>query len=434
LIGKVPGLQKLGQIVSRNRHLRHPLREALSQLENGIEDVKVEDIHILIQQELGDRLEAYGVELEPVMLSEASVSAVVRFTWQDSRQAQPQRGVFKVLKPHIPACFAEDMDLLQRLAEYFGARHREYGFVAHVLPETFKKVRRLLEHEVDFPREQDTLRQAHALYQSVRGVRVPRLIPKLCTPRITAITEEQGVKVTSAAAHMAGWRRGRVAGQLIEALIAVPLLAADAEAMFHADPHPGNLLYNSSSGELIILDWALTERLSREQRRHLALLFFMVGLRDPVGAGVEVRALSQRRIRPNSRPAQLIQDTVTGFLDQLPLTHVPGAVDAMLLLERLAVKGVRFPAPLIMFSKALFTLDSILDEIGGSHSFRGFILGRHLVQRWLTNRAALGSPLSFRDWMAIQCSAGLCGSRLWVQGEQVLLDRLLPPAAAPASA
>jgi ubiquinone biosynthesis protein len=426
LIAKVPGLQKLGQIVSRNRHLRPALREALSELENGIQDVNAQDMRALIQEELGSRLETCAVEIEPALLSEASVSAVLRFTWWNPDLQEREKGVFKVLKPHIPACFAEDMELLQRLAEYFGARHGEYGFAAHVLPETFTKVRRLLEHEVDFVREQKTLQQACSLYRSIAGVRVPRLIRPLCSPRVTAITEEQGVKVTTAAHHMPAWRRGRVAGQLIEALIAAPMLAADAEAMFHADPHPGNLLYNSNTGELVILDWALTERLSRSQRRHLTLLFFMVGLRDRVGAANQVCALSQRMIRRDSRQAHMIRDCVADFLDRLPLTRIPGAVDAMLLLEELAVKGVRFPAPLIMFSKALFTLDAILNSIGGSDAFRNFILARHLARRWLANRAAFGSPLTFQDLLGIQCSAAFCGGRMWVHGEQALLNRLLP--------
>lgn len=36
LIAKVPGLQKLGQVIARNRNLRPALRNALSRLENGI--------------------------------------------------------------------------------------------------------------------------------------------------------------------------------------------------------------------------------------------------------------------------------------------------------------------------------------------------------------------------------------------------------------
>jgi ubiquinone biosynthesis protein len=426
LIAKVPGLQKLGQVLSRNRHLRPSVREALSELENGIRDVRAEDMCALIEREQGARLKKFAVEIEPAILSEASVSAVVRFTWWDAESQQRQRGVFKVLKPHIPACFAEDMDLLQRLADYFSIRSREYGFADRVLPDTFTKVRRLLEHEVDFVREQRTLRHAGALYHSVPDVRVPKLIRPLCTSTITAITEEHGVKITSAATHLSAWRRGRMAGQLIDALVAVPLLTANSDAMFHADPHAGNLLYNSGTGELIVLDWALTERLSRQQRRHLALLLFMVGLRDPVGVRNEIQALCEDKVRPNSRQAKLLREVVSDFLDELSPTRLPSLVDAMLLVERLAVKGIRFPAPLIMFSKTLFTLDGILDHIGGSDALRGLTIARQLMLRWLTNRASWGSPLTFRDWIAIQCSTAFCGGRLWLQWERKLLDRLLP--------
>ncbi len=67
-------------------------------------------------------------------------------------------------------------------------------------------------------------------------------------------------------------------------LIIVPLLSSQEHAIFRGDPHAGNLLYNSRTGDLIIVDWALREHLSREQRRHLALLFLMVAFRDAVGA------------------------------------------------------------------------------------------------------------------------------------------------------
>jgi ubiquinone biosynthesis protein len=173
LIAKVPGLQKLGQVIGRNQHLRPALRRALVRLENGIRDVRPGDIRAIIQQELGPRLKTFAVEVAPKILSEASVSAVVRFTWQDPDSGKRERGVFKVLKPHIPEYFAEDMDYLQKLAQYFGDRHRNYGFPAHVIPDTFRKVRRLLRHEVNFAREQKTLVEARSLYRDLTGVRVP---------------------------------------------------------------------------------------------------------------------------------------------------------------------------------------------------------------------------------------------------------------------
>ena len=429
LIAKVPGLQKLGQVIARNQHLRPALRRALARLENGIRDVNPEDIRTIIRGELGAKLDTYAVQIAPSLLSEASVSAVVRFRWRDPGSGKRERGVFKVLKPHIPEYFAEDMDYLEGLARYFGDTHHRYGFPAHLIPDTFKKVRHLLQYEVNFAREQKTLAEAWNLYRSMPGVRVPRVIRPLCCSRITALSEEHGIKVTNAAARLPAAHRARIAEQIVEALVAVPLLSAQEDAIFHGDPHAGNLLYNRRTGELIIIDWALRERLSREQRRHLALLFLMVALRDPVGTCDEVGALSQQSIRTVSPRGTIICETVRAFLDQLPVTRLPNGVDAMRLLERIAIKGVKFPGPLIMLSKVMFTLDGLLGDVGGNGGGMGFTIARHVAQQWIGNRKAFRSPLQARDWVALQCSALLYAGRLWLQSERAVLDRLLPAGA-----
>jgi len=427
LIAKVPGLQKLGQVIARNQHLQPALRKALAKLENGIRDVQPENIRAIIQRDLGKKITTCDVRIAHSILSEASVSAVVRFTWRNPATGRRQRGVFKVLKPHIPNYFAEDMDYLQGLAQYFGDRHHSYGFPADLIPDTFRKVRRLLRHEVNFVREQKTLLEASALYHSIRGVRVPGLIALLCTPGITALTEEQGIKVTNAAARLPSANRRKVAEQLIEALVAVPLFAATQNAIFHGDPHAGNLLYDNRTGELTIIDWALRERLDREQRRHLALLFLMVSLRDPVGASSEIVALSQHSIRMRSPRGRMIRQSVSDFLGQMPASRLPSAADAMRLLERVAMKGIKFPASLIMLSKVMFTLEGILGDIVGTNTGMGFTIARRLAQRWLRNRSAFRSPLRTRDWFTLQCSALLYTSRLWVQWEQAMVNRFLKP-------
>lgn len=418
LIAKVPGLQKLGQVLARNRHLHPALRKALSELENGINDVSAGEMHAIVLQQLGAKLERYQVEIEPSIFFEASVSAVMRFTWLNSKTGQRERGVFKILKPYIPACFAEDMDLLARLAKYLGSKHRKYGFAERVLPDTFQDVRRLLLHEVQFLREQKTLLEAERLYRSVRGVRVPRVIQLLCTPSITAITEEHGKKVTDAVARLPAWRRQQVAEQLIDKLVAIPLFAPRGDVIFHADPHAGNLLYDKGRRELVILDWALTERLSRDQRRHLAMLFLMIFLRDPVGVCYEIQCLRRDRGRHGRREAQMIRDCVDRHVTHLPMTHLPGAVDAMGLLESIAMAGVRLPVPLLMMRKVLFTLDGVLHDTAGPGFRMEFVLARHIVQNWLTRWSRAGTPLSLSDWMLLQCSALLYPSRMLMQWAQ----------------
>lgn len=425
LIAKVPGLQKLGQVIARNQHLRPALRTALAKLENGIRDVKPEDIRAIIEKSLGTQLKRFEVTIAPSILSEASVSAVVRFTWRNPSSGRRERGVFKVLKPHIPQYFAEDMRYLQGLAQYFGEQHHTYGFEADLIPDTFRKVRRLLRHEVNFVREQETLSEAGALYKSIPGVRVPRVIKPLCTSTITALTEESGIKVTSAAARLSPSARQKVAEQLLEALVAVPLFAATPDAIFHGDPHAGNLLYDNRSRELTILDWALRERLGREQRRHLALLFLMVSLRDPVGTFNEIVALSRPRIHKASSRGRMIRTLASEFIDELPASRLPSGADAMRLLERVAIRGAKFPSSLIMLSKVMFTLEGILGDIVGSDVGFGFTLARQVAQHWLSNRSAFRSPLQTRDWLTLQCSTLLYSSRLLVRWEQALLNRLL---------
>jgi ubiquinone biosynthesis protein len=410
LIAKVPGLQKIGQVLARNRHLDRALRGALSELENGIHDASAEEIDALIRKQLGRRLETHEVEIEPGMLAEASVSAVVRFTWRNPASGERERGVFKVLKPYVAACFAEDLELLQQLAHFLAAKHPEYG---RALPETIMEVRRLLEHEVDFAREQATLAQAARVYKDVRGVRVPRLIGPLSTASITALSEEEGVKVTAALAGASDRRRRRAATQLIEALVAVPLFARGERSVFHADPHAGNLLYDQRTGELALLDWALTESLTRDERRHVAMLALMLGLRDPVGVCGEIEALALgRRLNPAHRG--FMRDLVDGFIGQLPFTRLPSSMDAMRLLDRLALEGIRFPSGLMMFRKVLFTLDGILHDIGAAGLRMDAVLARHMLAR---------SPLSVLDWIGVEASALLYGGRVWVQWAQAALGR-----------
>ena len=412
LIAKVPGLQKLGQVLARNRHLLPALRRALSELENGIRDMDIAGVHKIIADELGPRLRQHQVRLRPEMFSEASVSAVVRFTWRNPQTARRERGVFKVLKPYIPECFAEDMDLLGKLARYLGRRHGAYGFAPRVLPDTFRDVRELLHHEVEFAREQATLEEAQQLYRGVRGVRVPRVIRQLCTPHITALSEERGKKITDAARRLPKWRRLRLSEQLIEYFVAVPLFSAENKALFHADPHAGNLLYDESTGELVILDWALTEHVTREQRRRIGILFAAAALRDPAAMREQIEALTRRNRKISVRQAKVIRQCVGQFIEKLPFTRLPQAAETTDLLEEIAFKGVRLPRALVMLRKVLFTLDGIQHDLGAGEIGIAAVMSRQAVQTWLSRWGNLGSPLTWRDWLSLEWSSLFLGTRL----------------------
>src|SRR5581483_8557545 len=170
-----------------------------------------------------------------------------------------------------------------------------------------------------------------------------------------------GVKVTDAFPH-SQIRRERVAAQIIEALIAVPFFSWADVALFHADPHAGNLLYDEPNRELIVLDWALAERLDRESRRQLVLLALMTIMRNPDGVCAAIDALS-RADRDPAKP-ELIRRHVAELFER-SRGKAPGVLEAMMLLDEIALAGVHFPPQLFLFRKVLFTLDGVLHDVAG---------------------------------------------------------------------
>jgi len=395
LISKMPGLQKLGQVLARNPRLPEPLGEALCQLENGMSDMTGAEVRGILDEELGSLLETYGVEMEPTVHKEGSASAILRFVWRKPGR-EPQAGAFKVLKPYVPWSFAEDMSLLQAFGEFVTARESSYRFAVRDVRESITEVRLLLEHELDFAREQATLLEAARLYRSSIGIRVPRLIPELCTAKVTAMSAEQGVKVT-AAFPGSQLRRNRIAAQIIEALLAVPLFSREPAAIFHADPHAGNLLYDEPNRELIVLDWALTGRLSLAARRGLVMLTVMMLLRNPSGVAEAVCALSRPRRKGARIPQRLIEHQVSRFFAALPPHHSPGALDAMLLLDELALKGVRFPSALFLFRKVLFTLDGVLHDVAGPGVRLDEVIAYQFLSRCIGSFGFFHEPLKVKD-------------------------------------
>ena len=403
LISKMPGLQKLGQVLARNPRLAPALQKALCELENGMSDVTVEEIRAIVIEQLGSRLDIYSVEMATSIFKEGSASAILQFTCR-SPENERERGAFKVLKPYVPECFAEDMTLLQQLGEFLADTDRDYGFAVRDLKEMVAEVRMLLEHELDFAREQATLREAHRMYRGSFGIRVPRLIQPLCTVRITAMTAENGVKVTDAF-RRSPIRRERIAAQIVEGLIGVPLFSRAEMAVFHADPHAGNLLYDEPNRELVILDWALADRLSLQARRHLVMLAVMTILRNPGAVSEAIHALSRRDRRGRLTPKRLIDDRVNRFFAKFPTDRSTGVLDAMRLLDEIALEGVRFPAALFMFRKILFTLDGVLHDVAGPGVRIDYLMAQEFLTRWVASFGTFHAPLELRDCGAVAWNA-----------------------------
>jgi predicted unusual protein kinase regulating ubiquinone biosynthesis (AarF/ABC1/UbiB family) len=378
-IEQMPALQKIGQTLARNRHLDPAVRAELTRLESAIQDVRPAEIFAIVQQQLGPLFNRYEIELQSVLLAEASVSAVLRFTWRNPTTKQQERGVFKVLKPYIATYFAEELQLLRGLAVYIHENRAAYQLPPAGLSEMLDEVRHLLERETDLPAEQATLAEAYARYQAVAGVRVPQLIQALSTPTITAMSDETGLKVTDALRNQPRASQQQLAARMVTALLATPLFAPEEESIFHADLHAGNLLVEAKTGALVILDWALVERLSRAQRRHFVMLFVASAWRDADRIFTALAHLSSDDLTSDATKAALIRGHIATYLAHLPPLAIPTTTRVLTLLDGVMSSGVRFPAELLLFRKMLFTLLDVLQEVAP-----GYQIDSVLIQHALT--------------------------------------------------
>jgi ubiquinone biosynthesis protein len=422
-IAQMPSLQKLGQMIARNRNLAPTFRAELIRLENAVQDIAPDEIHAIIEHQLGERLRTYNVDMQDTPFAEASVSAAVRFTWLNPDTGKRERGVFKVLKPYVKAHLTEELNLLRSLADFLDLQPYREILSQAGLRELCNDICTHLAEEVNFPGEQANLVAASHQYACVSGVRVPGLIAALSTPAMTAMTEEQGVKITDAFLR-APKKRRRVATRLVQALLAMPFFAQAPEAILHADPHAGNLLCDEKTGDVVLVDWSLTECLSLEERRQLMLLMSAVCLRDTQRLYKALEALSTDDFRHDPSKASFVRRQVRHFLRQLSPYTFPSMVDVLPLIDRLILSGIGFSNSLVILGKILFTLKGVLHDLAPGVRITPVVMGYMLSQGQAMahqhselGKPAVGfrSPLSRGDWMTLSWSALGYSSRVWQQ-------------------
>jgi ubiquinone biosynthesis protein len=349
LARRSPTLHKLGQILARDRRLDLHLRQVLQRLESMPSGSSVSELRPLIERELGD-LDRAGIVLEPAVLAEASIAVVVAFT------RRGERGVFKLLKPGVESELDEELAILDRLGAFLDDRCEALGLPPLDYRDAFAQVRDLLSHEVQLDGEREHLAEAAEVLGPIPGVHVPRLLP-FHSERLLAMERINGWKVTDVGSLAPAIRR-RLAGTVVEALIATPVWSMAPQALFHGDPHAGNLMIDTR-GRLVPIDWSLGSHLDVADRAAMAR-----GLVGALTRDVEsiVAALDGVALRPPDGPA--LRAIVERRIRALAPLRPPGLDWVMGLLdEAVTSAGLRVAAHLLAFRKSLLTLDGVLADI-----------------------------------------------------------------------
>jgi ubiquinone biosynthesis protein len=266
---------KLGQLMSTRDDLLPPeFITELRSLQDEVAPVPWRLVEELLAAELSAPVDQVFTRFEQKPLASASVGQVHRAMLPSGEQV-----VVKAQRPGITAIVDRDLDIILRVAASLErraawARDLEAVELAHGFAAALRE-------ELDFrveARNLTAITASSALHRSSYGVRLPRLYDDFTTQRILVLEFLDGVPLGRADAVIA--ERGLDRTELARTLLRYLLGQIMVDGVFHADPHPGNILV-LAGGQLALLDFGSVGHLDTQLQGALQSLLLAIDRRDP---------------------------------------------------------------------------------------------------------------------------------------------------------
>ena len=224
--------------------------------------------------------------------------------------------VVKVKRPGIDRAVTSDLDILRaltNLALRYVPEWRVYR-PAVIVDELARKIHK----ELDFLTEAAFTARFREITRESPTLRSPDVFWKFTSPSVLTLERLTGTKINmTEQLEEQGVDRKALARNLTIGFMEHYL----EHGMFHADPHPGNLLV-SPDGKINLVDFGLVGHLSEEMRSQLAATLFAVTRRD-VDTFVEI--YSEIGIFDRQTHATELKTDLAELLDKyygLPLSQI----------------------------------------------------------------------------------------------------------------
>ena len=347
-----PTYIKLGQIVSSGEGIFPS--ELVAEFKRCRDQVRPEPwavVHQVIEEELGRPPGSVFATIDREPLAAASIAQVHAATLVDGTEV-----VIKVQRPTVARLVRRDLAVMSWLAPHLVGRLPVAALAnPPALVELFAET---IVEELDFRLEAENMLDIAATFAKLgqRDYVIPRPHPTLVTRRMLVMERMNGFNFSDV-------RGMHKAGIDTEAVVRTGMIGflegCMMHGIFHGDLHGGNLLV-MSSGQVALLDFGITARLTEPKR--LALLSLIVGasnghIPSQVAALRDLGALPENTDidsvieqlgldRPPVDPTTLTPDELVGELQRS--------------IKTLLALGARMPKELMLFVKNMVFLDGAI--------------------------------------------------------------------------
>lgn len=391
-----PTFIKLGQVLSTRPDLLPPAYlEALARLQDSVQPFPFADVQRIVEEELGARLSKAFTAFEEKPIAAASLGQVHRAALRDGRVV-----AVKVQRPDIARTVAEDLEAVGEIAQFLVNRTgagKRYDLVGMV-----EEFRRALEAELDYEQEANNLRLIGKNLEEFQVIVVPQPVDGYTSKRVLTMDYVSGTKVTKISPLVGlDLERDVLADMLVRAYLKQIVI----DGVFHADPHPGNVLV-TDDGFLALIDLGMIGRISPQmQDRLLKLLLAISEGRGEEAAEVAV-TLGEKL--PEFNEAGFRRD-ISALVGRIGHQSIADFQIGRVFLDLSALindNAMRAPAELTMLGKTLLHLDEVaraLDpqlDVNEAIRRNGVDLMSRRMRKVVTSGSVIASVLEAKEFAA----------------------------------
>ncbi len=346
-----PTFAKIGQILSTRPDLVPPeFIDELATLQDHVPPLSEEQVVRVMEQELGVPWEDVFNHIEPEALAAGTIAEVHRATL-----ANGERAVVKVQRPDAREEIEQDLALLEVFAEKVGRRPGLKQVLD--MEAVFEHLSDSLHRELDFRLEALNMGRMATVIEPFSRLRVPEVYGDYSTSRLLVMHDVGGGPIALAE----GEPRREAARQLLESFYKQIMV----DGFFHADPHPGNLMWQPEEEILYFLDLGMVGEVGPEMREQMMLLL-MAFWQEDVGFLTDVSLMLANAIDRADLDVAAFSEEIGAMMAKYRTASLKDIQLGPVLQEMTEVSlrhGVPLPASLTLTAKALAQMQLAAAEL-----------------------------------------------------------------------